>query len=80
MPKGVDYMAFSIRLTDEEKRLAESYALLHSISVGEAFKKALFDRIEEEYDITVAESAYKDYVDSGKESRPFSELKKELDL
>ena len=27
-------MAFSIRLTDEEKALAESYARLHSMSVG----------------------------------------------
>ena len=35
-------MAFSIRLTEEEKGLAESYARLHSMSMGEAFKKALF--------------------------------------
>ena len=30
---------FSIRLTTEEKSLAESYAKLHSMSLGEAFKK-----------------------------------------
>ena len=71
-------MAFSIRLTDEEKRLAESYALLHSISVGEAFKQALFDLIEEEFDVTVAEDAYQEYVASGKKSRPFTEFRKEL--
>ena len=73
-------MAFSIRLTEDERRLAESYAILHSMSVGEAFKRALFDRIEEEFDVTVADAAYKEYVDSGKASRPFAELKKELDL
>ena len=73
-------MAFSIRLTEDERRLAESYARLHSISVGEAFKQALFDRIEEEFDITLADIAYKEYVDSGKESRSFTEFKKELDL
>lgn len=55
-------MSFSIRLTAEEKTLAESYARLHSLSVGEAFKKALFDKIEEEYDIAVADEAYKEYV------------------
>mgnify|MGYP007083235167 FL=1 len=33
-------MAFSIRLTDEELRLADSYARLHSQSLSEAFKKA----------------------------------------
>ena len=47
-------MSFSIRLTPEEKILAESYAKLHSLSLGEAFKKALFERIEDEYDITAA--------------------------
>lgn len=73
-------MAFSIRLTDEEKMLAESYARLHSMSVGEAFKRALFEMIEDEYDIAVANEAYDDYVKSGKKSRPISELWKELDL
>ncbi len=73
-------MSFSIRLTDEEKDLAESYAKLHSMSLGEAFKKALFERIEEEYDIAVASEAYDEYVKSGKKSRPISDLWKELDL
>ena len=73
-------MAFSIRLTEEEKSLADSYAKLNSMSLGEAFKKALFEKIEDEYGIKVGEEAYKEYVDSGKKSRPFSELKKELGL
>lgn len=73
-------MAFSIRLTNEEKLLAESYARLHSLSVGEAFKRALFEQIEDEYDIAVANEAYEDYIKSGKKSRPISELWKELDL
>lgn len=54
-------MSFSIRLTTEEKSLAESYAKLHSLSIGEAFKKALFEKIEDEYDIAVAEEAYREY-------------------
>lgn len=73
-------MAFSIRLTDEERLLAESYARLHSLSVGEAFKRALFEQIEDEYDIAVANEAYDDYVKSGKKSRPISDLWTELDL
>ena len=73
-------MSFSIRLTPEEKILAESYAKLHSLSLGEAFKKALFERIEDEYDITAANESYEEYVKSGKKSRPISELSKELDI
>ena len=63
-------MAFSIRLTDEEKNPAESCARLHSMSLGEAFKRALFEKIEDEYDIAVREEAYREYTESGSESRP----------
>lgn len=73
-------MSFSIRLTAEEKALAESYAKLHALSLGEAFKKALFEKIEDEYDIAVASDAYDEYVKDGKKSRPISELWKELDI
>ncbi len=73
-------MAFSIRMTEEEKMLANSYAKLHAISLGEAFKRALFEKIEDEYDITVGEEAYKEYVQEGKKRRPIEELWKELDI
>lgn len=59
-------MAFSIRLTAEERRIADSYAKLHAISVGEAFKQALFEKIEDEYDIAIAETAYQAYQDDPK--------------
>lgn len=73
-------MAFSIRLTEQEKRIADSYARLHSISLGEAFKQALFEKIEEEYDIAVFDEAYEDYCKSGKQSRPIEDLWKDLEL
>lgn len=73
-------MSFSIRLTAEEKALAESYAKVHAISVGEAFKRALFERIEDEYDIAVGKAAYDEYVKNGSASRPISELWGELEL
>ena len=78
--KGVEVMAFSIRLTEEEKSLAESYAKIHAMSLGEAFKRALFERIEDEYDVTGGREAYDEYAKNGKKSRPISELWKELDL
>ena len=72
-------MAFSIRLTEDERMLAESYAKIHSYSLSEAFKRALFEKIEDEYDIAVAESAYKEYVDSGRKSTPVQDFWRELD-
>ena len=73
-------MSFSIRLTDAEKALAESYAKLHAISLGEAFKRALFEKIEDEYDIALAEETYAEYLKDGKQAKPIEELWKELDL
>lgn len=72
-------MSFSIRLTANEKALAESYAKIHAISLGEAFKRALFEKIEDEYDIAVADEAYADYVNSGCKSTPVEEFWRELD-
>lgn len=73
-------MIFSIILTEEEKRLADSYAKIHSMSLGEAFKRALFEKIENEYNVNIADEAYQEYVVDGKKSRPIEELWKECDL
>ena len=73
-------MGFSIRLSEEERALADSYAKLHAMSVGEAFKQALFEKIEDEYDVAVADEAYQDYLKSGKKSRPVGDLWKDLGI
>ena len=72
-------MAFSIRLSEEERALAESYARLHSVSLAEAFKRALFEKIEDEFDIAVGREAYKEYIASGKKSRPIESLWEDVD-
>ena len=54
-------MSFSIRLTAEERRIAERYAKLHRMSLAEAFRRALFEKIENEYDTFFAEEAYAEY-------------------
>ena len=73
-------MSFSIRMTEEERSLADSYAKLHSLSLSDAFKKALFERIEDEYDLTVYQDAHNEWVKGGMKSRPIEELWKELDI
>jgi hypothetical protein len=73
-------MAFSIRLTEDERALAESYAKLHSFTLAEAFKRALFEKIEDEYDIMIGQEAYDEYVADQRKSRPVSELWKECDI
>ena len=67
-------MCFSIRLLAEEKRIAESYAKMRSMSLEEAFKQALFERIEDEYDIAVAAEACAEYERSGRKQKRASRL------
>ena len=77
---GDGRMTVSIRLTEDERALAESYARLHSLSLSEAFKRALFEKIEDEYDIAIGQEAYDEYVAEQRESRPVGELWKECDI
>ena len=73
-------MSFSIRLTNEEKNLATSYAKLHAMTLAEAFKSALFERIEDEYDLALARDAQREFEESGRKSRPIEELWQELGI
>jgi len=72
-------MVISIRMTEEEKQLADAYAKLNGVSLSEAIKRAFFDEIEEEYDIALADAALKEYE---KDHKTYSheEVKKMLGL
>ena len=69
----------SVRLTEEESGLIRSYCAIHGISMSDALKRALIERIEDEFDLAEFESAKKRY-----EEKPVSysleEVHKELGL
>lgn len=54
-------MVVSIRMTEEERKVADAYARLNGLSLSEAIKRAYFEQIEEEYDIAIAEEAMEEY-------------------
>lgn len=70
-------MAFSVRLTDDERQLFESYAKLHGVSVGEAMKKALYEKIEDEYSISIFKKSFKEYEEFPK-TYSLDDIKKSL--
>lgn len=72
-------MSFSIRLNEEEERLFKSYASFHGCSLGEALKSALLEKIEDEYDIALAEQAHYEYL-KDPETISHEDLMKELGL
>ena len=41
----------SLRVTEDEKKMMESYAKLHGIKISDALKEAFFEKLEDEYDL-----------------------------
>ena len=72
-------MVVSIRMTNEEKNLASAYAKINGVSLSEAIKRAYFEKIEDEYDIELADSALREYEKNPK-TYSLKELMEELGL
>ena len=72
-------MVYSFRFTDEERKLADSYAKVHGITLGEALKNALFEKIEDEYDIALYQQAKKEF-DKNPKTYTLKEIKEMYDL
>ena len=72
-------MVVSIRMTTEEKNLADAYAKLNGLSLSEAIKRAYFEKIEDEYDIALADQALREYEKNPK-TYTHEEIKKILNL
>lgn len=43
----------SLRVSDQEKKWMENYAKLHGKSLSDAIKQAFFEKLEDEYDLSV---------------------------
>jgi len=69
----------SVRLTDEESNLVKSYCAIHGISLSDALKRALIEKIEDEFDLREYEAAKKRY-DDNPVSYSLDEVRKELGL
>ena len=54
-------MIVSIKMTKKEKEIAEAYANKHGLSLEEAIKEVFFEKVEDEYDIALADKALKEY-------------------
>ena len=72
-------MVISIRMTEEEKKLADAYARLNGATLSEAIKRAYFEKIEDEYDIALADAALREYEKNPK-TYTLEEVMKEFGL
>lgn len=72
-------MTIKVNLTNEEYLLASDYAKSKGLTLREALKTIFFEKIEDEYDVSIAESALRDYEKNPK-TYSHEEVKKMLDI
>ncbi len=53
----MEMTTLDIEFTDEERVLVEKYAKAHGMSLEELLRKAMFEKINKEYDAVIAEEA-----------------------
>ena len=56
----------SIYLSDKEYKALKDYAKANSISMNQAVKQAFFEKLEDEFDIKLFDSAYEEYLKNTK--------------
>ncbi len=72
-------MTISVRLSDKETELIKAYAEMNNISLSELVRKAVLEKIEDEYDLECYKKAIKEYNKNPK-TYSIDEVKKELGL
>ncbi len=61
LQRGAIFMTISIRLDDNDSKLIKAYAELNGMTVSEAIRKAMLERIEDEFDLKAYEEALAEY-------------------
>lgn len=72
-------MSISIRLNDAELAAIKDYAAAYGMTVSECIRKAVLERIEDEYDLKCYEEAMEEFKKNPK-TYTHEEVKKELGL
>lgn len=72
-------MTISVRLNEEDGKLIKAYAEMNNISLSELIRKAILEKIEDEYDLECYEKAMEEYNKNPK-TYTIDEAKKELGL
>jgi RHH-type transcriptional regulator, rel operon repressor / antitoxin RelB len=74
-----DSMAISIRMSDKEMELIRKYAALNGATVSEVVRRAILEKIEDEFDIFVYEQAM-DSLEKNPKTYTLEEAREILDL
>ena len=69
----------SLRLSEYEDNLIKNYAALKKMNISELIRQAIVERIEDEYDLQLYETAVREYIKNPK-TYSLSEVERELGL
>lgn len=72
-------MIVKIKLNNKEERIASKYAALNKVSLAKSMKKTYFKKIEDEYDLAIANAALKAYK-KDRTTYTLAEIKHELGI
>jgi RHH-type rel operon transcriptional repressor/antitoxin RelB len=64
----------SLRLDDKVNEALEKYIIAKGISKAEFIRTAIMDKLEDDYDIMVADQAYEEWLENGKKTISFEEM------
>lgn len=70
-------MTISVRLSDKDAELIKSYADINNISLSDLIRKAVLEKIEDEYDLECYKKAIEEYNKNPK-TYTLEEVKEEL--
>lgn len=73
-------MSITLRVSDNEMIAIKNYAELHGITVSDAVRVAIMERIEDELDMEIAGQAYAEWQKDGKRTFSMDETQRELGL
>lgn len=72
-------MTISVRLSDKDTELIKAYADMNNMSLSELVRKAILEKIEDEYDLKVYYEAMEEYK-KNPTTYTLDEVEKELGL
>ncbi len=72
-------MNISVRLNEEDTKLIKTYAQINNISLSDLIRKAVLEKIEDEYDLECYKKAVEEYEKNPK-TYTMQEIKEELGL
>lgn len=68
----------SLRLNENEEKILKEVSEFEGLGLSSYIKKIIFEKLEDEYDIKLADKAYKNYLATGKKTTSFDDIVKEL--